>query len=143
MKNREKEFEEAKKRYEENLAGINYIKKLTIAFVVSAVISIGVIPLCFNNSQSTFLWVVLMVALLCAGLLSYACGKAAGHGVVGLDELGGGGGAILSLPFYYILMMFYVIAGWVFGVVAMSKMSKENNDLIALYGDKISSSEAE
>lgn len=128
-----KSFEEDQKRLKENLAAI---KKINTLLKIAAIM--GIIALASVLFVETDLFAyVLIIGLLGAGIASYCCADATGHGMVDISELGGGCGTFLYMPIYSAMYTYYIFSGWVYGLIKRAELVRENEQIIAKHGDKI------
>lgn len=54
-----------------------------------------------------------------------------------LDELGGGCGTFFVLPIYYVMYSYFIFIGWIYGIMARSRLRTENQEIIARHGPEI------
>lgn len=126
-------FSQDKKRLQQNLQTIHNIN---IALTVAGVGCLVAIFSTFFLDIDFFIY-LLIIGLLAAGLASYFCSKLAGHGMLELDELGGGCGTLFMMPLYFAMYFFFIVTGWVYGIMARSRLRTENQEIIARHGPEI------
>lgn len=114
----------------QRLAKINNLLKTTGIFTIISIAS-------FLLVETDLFAYVLCIGLLGAGIASYCCATATGHGMVDISELGSGCGTFLYLPIYYLMYSYYIFSGWVYGLREKSILLKENERIISKHGTKI------
>lgn len=122
-----------RERLKENLQKIQHINTL---LKIAAIMGIVALASLIFIETDLFAY-VLIIGLLGAGIASYCCATASGHGMVDISELGSGCGTFLYLPIYSVMYTYFIFAGWVYGLVAKSSLLKENEQIIARHGDKV------
>ena len=101
---------------------------------ISAIVMVVSLVLAFETN-ATFFWVLFFISLLCAGLVSWYCAKLTGREMVSLDKLGldsmdGCLTSVIYMPIYFIMFWYYTLAGWVFVLMAIAELKKENKQLV-------------
>ena len=119
---------------EENISAIQFLKKLLLVIVIAVIVTVVSLALAITTN-TTFFWLLFLIALICVGLVSWYCAKLTGREMVGLDKLGlnsmdGCLTSVIYVPIYYVMFMYYTLAGWVFVLMAISEMKKENKQLM-------------
>ena len=119
---------------EENISTINFLKKFLMVIAISTIVAVVSLVIAFETNAS-FFWILFFIALLCEGLVSWYCAKLTGREMVSLDKLGldsmdGCLTSVIYMPIYFIMFWYYTLAGWVFVLMAIAEMKKENKQLM-------------
>ena len=130
----EKEKQTKQEIIEENISTINFLKKFLMVIAISTIVAVVSLVIAFETN-ATFFWMLFFIALLCEGLVSWYCAKLTGREMVSLDKLGldsmyGCLTSVIYVPIYFIMFWYYTLAGWVFVLMAIAEMKKENRQLM-------------
>ena len=122
--------EDLQKKLLENNQAIHGLSIMVTISLIGYAIAIpsAILLLCLNQS----IWgIILLISSIIAGIPSYLCASATGHGMVDLSELGSGTGSVFLLPVNLIMMIVYILFGWLFALTSIQMLKKSNQQILS------------
>ena len=117
----------------ENLATIRKINKWLKAVVILMLVAI----LSALLSELDLFAYVAAFGVVGVAFANYCCARATGYTLAEISGENNGCALVLYTPIFLILSTSYVVGGWIYGLVAKAKLTRENEQIIAKHGEDV------